>query len=205
MSKNFDQERLQAIEEMGDRTFELGGETFTRRATIRPETANQYAALLQDFLEDLPAAETLKRTDETILILIETEGHERWRALREREDDAIDNRTIAKVLNWLVAEMAGRPTEAPKSSGNGRATDWNEIEGQVLLNGGRGLDGMSLRELLNVTQAWLRSQYGAEAVRKWLVEIEADTPEAQARIVAEKNRAGMQALSEVMSLPRAGR
>lgn len=118
---NFDEERLAAIEKMGDRTFELGGETFTRRATIRPETANHYSVLLQDFLNEMPAEESLKRTDETILVLIESEGHDRWRALREREDDAIDNRTLAKVLNWLVAEMAGRPTEAPEPSGNGRA------------------------------------------------------------------------------------
>jgi hypothetical protein len=64
---------------------------------------------------------------------------------------------------------------------------------------------MSLRELLNVTQAWLSSLYGEPAVKKWLAEIEADTPEARARIVAEKNAAGMKALSEVAALPRAGR
>lgn len=64
---------------------------------------------------------------------------------------------------------------------------------------------MSLRELLNVTQAHLSVHYEAGAIEKVLAEIEADTPEAQARIVAEKNRAGMQSLSEVAALPRAGR
>jgi hypothetical protein len=117
MSKNFDEERRTKIDALGDRTFEVGGEKFTRRATLRPDSVLKYAALLAG---ELSPEESLKRSDEGNLTLIEAEGHERWRAIREREEDAIDNETINGVLNWLIAEAVGRPTEAPVSSGNGR-------------------------------------------------------------------------------------
>ena len=127
MSKNFDEERKASIDALGDRSFEVGGETFIRRATIRPETALSYAALFQG---ELTPEESLKASDDGILALIESEGHDRWLALRQREDDAIDNKTIQKVLNWLIAEAAGRPTEAPASSGNGRETTGTGSKGK---------------------------------------------------------------------------
>ena len=117
MPMNFDEERKAEIDALGDRSFEVGGETFTRRATIRPETALSYAALFQG---ELTPEESLKASDNGIMALIESEGHERWLALRAREDDALDNKTINKVLTWLIAQASGRPTEAPSSSGNGR-------------------------------------------------------------------------------------
>lgn len=63
---------------------------------------------------------------------------------------------------------------------------------------------MSLRGILNVTHAWLASQYGWDAVKKWLEDVESPPEVVRARTEAERNRAGMQALTEVAALPRAG-
>jgi hypothetical protein len=64
---------------------------------------------------------------------------------------------------------------------------------------------MNLREILNVTHSWLLTTFDGAAVAKWFAEVEADNPEAQARLVAQENEAGMKALSAVAALPRAGR
>lgn len=64
---------------------------------------------------------------------------------------------------------------------------------------------MTLSQILNVTHAWLASQFGLDVVKKWLEDVESPLEVVQARRVAEENAAGMKALSQIAALPRAGR
>ena len=115
---DFDQERRASLEELGDPSFTIGGETFRRRLTLRPESRLALAGLFEG---DLSPEASLAAGDNAILALIESEGHERWRELRAREDDALTNADITKVLSWLLSEASGRPTEAPGPSSAGRS------------------------------------------------------------------------------------
>ena len=111
--KNFDTDREQRAER--DRGFQIGGETFTTKTAVRPEAMTAYEALD----DDAPVSEMLKVIDQTILAFVEENGHERWRKLREREDDPVTLADMNALINWLVEDQTGRPTQQPAPSSGG--------------------------------------------------------------------------------------
>lgn len=100
-------------------TFKIGGETFTRKASVPPE---DMAAWEDHDPRFSTTVETLAVVDETVFALIEDwdGAHERWRALRERREDALSYGDVLDVVKWLVEEQAARPTELSSDSSNGR-------------------------------------------------------------------------------------
>ena len=112
--RDFDIQRK--IRAEADRTFMIGGEKFVRRASVRPEATQPW----DDVQAETPQAETLAAMDETLLNLIEPgsrgEAHKRWKALRQREEDAITLGDMIELFQWLVGEMTGRPILPPLSS-----------------------------------------------------------------------------------------
>jgi hypothetical protein len=116
--KNFDDHRKKRAEATrAEREFLLGGEPFTARASVRPEAFMRWDSM---DMENTPAAEILAVADETILSLIEKkdDAHARYRALREREEDAVNLEDLTDLIQWLVeVQSGGRPTEpSPASS-----------------------------------------------------------------------------------------
>lgn len=113
---NFDPERKER--QTTDRDFILGGMEFRRRASVRPEVMIEF--------EDLPrgagAAKSLQVMDNLIIDYLEPEYHDAYRELRQREEDAVNARDLAEVVNWLIGGSTGRPTGAPSHSTGGRAT-----------------------------------------------------------------------------------
>ena len=111
---DFDVDR--AAREGYDRSFKIGGETFNRRASVRPETTAQWESLSPGMAQP----KVLKVIDETVLGLIEPgekgEAHARWKALRERDDDPLNLRDLLDLVPWLIQEQAARPTEPPSNS-----------------------------------------------------------------------------------------
>lgn len=112
--KNFDEQR--AARALADRGFQIGGETFTRKASVRPEATEPWEAIT---LEST-SKETLANIDETVCNMIEPgvkgADHKRWLELRKREEDAVTMGDLLELVQWLIAEQSARPTEQPSSS-----------------------------------------------------------------------------------------
>ncbi len=138
---DFDIER--AERQKADRSFKIAGETFARRASVRPEALEEW----EDYTPiGRSQAEALAVIDRTIKALIEPgakgEAHKRWDNLRKRDDDPV---TLADMIGlrdeegvllrdgliqWLTAEMAGRPTgPSVSSSGGPGASETSSTEG----------------------------------------------------------------------------
>lgn len=116
--KNFDEDRVALSE--ADRQFQIRGEVFTRRESIRPEVVADF----EDLEPKSGAHHTLQVIDAMITGFIEDEGHQRYADLRQRAGDPVTLDDLIKVAQWLVAENAGRPTGSPSgsSAGSGGAT-----------------------------------------------------------------------------------
>ena len=115
VAMDFDQERQARVARL--RTFRIGGEQFTVRASVRPEALLDWESVGGD----TSAEETLRVIDSTILALVENENgqagaHERWQALRTREDDAVSLEDLLDVMAWLMEQQTGRPTVQPSDS-----------------------------------------------------------------------------------------
>lgn len=131
MSKNFDEE-VRAERLARDKTFVIGGETFTYMADFTPEQftelVSEYAAMTP---ETTPAREATRIVDDAISGFLATDDdRERWTMLRVRESSgseveaaeelAVTAYDMRQVLLFLIEGQTGRPTEAPSQSGNGR-------------------------------------------------------------------------------------
>lgn len=118
--KNFDEE-LAERDSLDARTFQLHGQQFIRRVAVRPERLFDYQPRLA---EAKSSRETFEIVDEYMLLLIEDadDAHNRYRALRADDENALSSRSLLTVLGWLFDEFTSVPTAARSSSGNGRAT-----------------------------------------------------------------------------------
>lgn len=124
--KNFDDHRAKRLNR-AERTFQIGGEKFIAKASVRPEAIAEWDAMDP---EKTPPAEIIRISDTTILALVEESGPvevygeddvaaERWRNVRLREgDDALNTADIIELLKWLIGvQSGGRPTEQQSGSG----------------------------------------------------------------------------------------
>jgi hypothetical protein len=114
--KDFDAERHAHMLTADARTFTIGGETFTYRASVRPEVLFEIAELDTD----RPTGEVFAVMDRMIVNMLEPgesgDAGERWFALRQRDDDPITIDDLNALVEWLVEAQAGRPTQPPSSS-----------------------------------------------------------------------------------------
>lgn len=110
--KNFDEKRAQR--QAIDRHFQIGGEQYVARVSVRPEKLSPYEQLKES--DDI--TETLKIIDELIIAFIETgnDAHARYRAMREREEDAVGVEDLQDLVEWLMEIHTGRPTVPPGGS-----------------------------------------------------------------------------------------
>ena len=103
-----------------DRQFKVEGETFTWRP-VRPEEQSELADILS---KEGPDSEDpnyqWKLMDRQVLLFLEEEGHERWRELRSRSENAVTIGQLLDIVSWLVEVQSDRPTEQPSPSSPGR-------------------------------------------------------------------------------------
>ena len=111
---NFDTKRAERSQ-AEPRSFQIGGETFIRKHSVRPEVMTAWEAVTPE----TPASETLQIVDDLIGEFLIGDGHSRWRQLRERYDDPITLEDMMEVVAWLVSEETGFPTTEPSPSSNG--------------------------------------------------------------------------------------
>jgi hypothetical protein len=119
--KNFDQER--AVREANPTTFQMGGETFSLRASVRPEALSG----LEEIDEKDSALSVVFGVLDTVVkeFLVVDDGP-RWDELRQRPDSPVGIQDISSLVKWLteegIAEISGRPTEQPGGSSAGQET-----------------------------------------------------------------------------------
>lgn len=132
-----------------DRTFTIGGETFTHRAAVAPESVLEWSKLinrefrveevLRDSLgnpllddqkkpvlhivSDISEDEALAIFDRTVLAFLEPGQEDLWRAVRSPEvENPVNLADLTALIEWLFEEATGRPTSPPPVSTSGSAS-----------------------------------------------------------------------------------
>lgn len=112
-------ERLKA-----DRSFKIGGETFTHRAAVAPEEIMGWNDLTEGTAgADTPGSGWLKALDETVLVILEPGQEELWAKVRDPklQPQPLSVGDLVKVMEWLIEKVVATPTSEPAASGRGRA------------------------------------------------------------------------------------
>lgn len=123
--KNFDEVRLEraALE----RSFQIGGETFSYRSSVLPEDLLPYFKMrTKEPGEPLTQEQQIAIYDDTVILYLADGEDKKWRKVRKEADPPISLSDIVDLIDWLFEEQASRPTGAPSDSstgsGNGATT-----------------------------------------------------------------------------------
>lgn len=113
--KNFDVARAERANR--DRGFKIGGEEFLRKTGVRPEIMIAWEALGTN--QDSEAV--LNAVDEIVVGFLDptNDAEARYRKIREREEDPVTLADLVELVQWLVEEETGRPTQQPSASTSG--------------------------------------------------------------------------------------
>jgi len=100
-----------------DMAFEVCGEKFEMK-TVRPEVL----ALWEDEETPESAVKALEVVDDRILAFLDNGNgqHDRWKALRENEDNSPSMGQLRGILEWMIEVQTARPTNQPSPSVAGR-------------------------------------------------------------------------------------
>jgi hypothetical protein len=123
--KDFDEAR--DLRASAERTFRIGGETFTLKAAIRPGTLDAYRAMS----EDTPDPEALRIVDDAIIQMIaDADAETRWNALRAADlaGNPLNIGDMMELTSWMIETVSGRPLASTPSSQNGSPTVPTGIE-----------------------------------------------------------------------------
>lgn len=126
--KNFDtdrEERRRAALE-AERGFQIGGETFLRAIEVKPDSLapmDRMRPAKRDATGKVIEAgsgigEDVAAIDEVILAMIDpVDGsHERYLALRARDEDILTLEDLRALSEWLLEQTTLRPTLPPSPS-----------------------------------------------------------------------------------------
>ena len=119
--KDFDTERRERHAkreaEMGERTFLLGGETFTFRA------ASSYTVLGDiGSSEEMSAGDLIAVMEEALVKMLESGQEDRFLSVIRSQEDPLTFSDLTQLVQWLTEAQTERPTIAPSPSTGGDAT-----------------------------------------------------------------------------------
>lgn len=121
MKKDFDAERRErnALHEaqLGDRSFTLGGETFTYRPIVS-------YTVLESLMntDDLEGVELVRALEQGMLDLLEDGQEEKFLKVIHSKTDPWTFQDLNELVKWVTEAQSGRPTLAPLPSTGGDAT-----------------------------------------------------------------------------------
>jgi len=133
--QNFDVERDARLE--GERTFVIGGETFTYKPAVAPEALVAWA----DMNADTPEADAIRIMDETVVAFLEAGQEEKWATVRNPAlSNPLTANDILGVIKWLVEEQTSRPTmpSSASSPGSGNGGPGTSLTGELVSPAGVG-------------------------------------------------------------------
>ena len=99
-----------------DRELTVGGEQFHWR-DVRPEVLTSFEPSVNGDSDENAAWRLM---DDQILLFLAQDEHDKWRALRAREDNSVMIQQLNAILLWLMEQQTGRPTVTPSPSAPGR-------------------------------------------------------------------------------------
>lgn len=115
--RDFDEIRRER--EQRDRSFRIGGEEFTYKASVAPEVLVRWNSAATAELE-LTETEWLELFDETTLAILDPGQQEKWERVRAvGGDHPLNIGDMRAVIQFLIEEATGRPTGPPAGSSPG--------------------------------------------------------------------------------------
>jgi len=130
--RDFDKARQVRLDR--DRTFQIGGETFSFRPAVAPEALLEYNSAITGDLTDLKENDWIRIYDDTIIAMLEDGQGDRWHHARRLDsDNPLNADDINAVLQWILEQVTGHPTGQPSDSstssdGNGTPSKDNSSE-----------------------------------------------------------------------------
>lgn len=118
---DFDTPRIEAWRERHDqdRTFKIGGETFTYRVAVPPEALVPWLSMNEAMSED----EAISNADTTVLNFLEPGQEEKWRSVRRPDlEPPLTTEDLLELCRWLMRQQTGRPTGTSSDSSRGSRT-----------------------------------------------------------------------------------
>ncbi len=116
--KDFDTEFAEAQKErsseLAERSFKLGGKTFTYAANP------SYTALGQITSEG--EGDVIGRLEEGLLRLMDVGQEKDFLAALHDDKHPVTLNNLNALISWIIEEQTGRPTQAPERSGSGGKT-----------------------------------------------------------------------------------
>lgn len=103
-----------------DRSFKIGGETFTYRPAVAPEAIVRYS----DMGAETPELEAIEIIDETVIALLDEGQAEKWHGVRNTNaENPLSADDIITLIRWILEAQTARPTgpSPDSSSGSGPA------------------------------------------------------------------------------------
>lgn len=118
--KDFDKERRASHaareKEMADRSFKLGGETFTYRPFVSYTVLQSIAASGEQEGVDL-----IQSLESAVVALLEDGQEDRFLAVARSQKDPLTFADLNDLCTWLTEAQVGRPMQAPSPSTDGDA------------------------------------------------------------------------------------
>jgi hypothetical protein len=112
--RNFDEAREER--EKRDRSFVIGGETFTYRAGIAPEAFIRY----NEMDTDTPEQDAIAIIDEAVVAFLEPGQDDLWRKVRDPQArHPLNIGDMRDLLSWLFEEQTNRPLSPGSDSSAG--------------------------------------------------------------------------------------
>ncbi len=111
---DFRETQILREEELGDRTFKLGGKSFTYLANPPYTILEEVTAV-----GEKDGVELIRQLEEAAVLLVEhSEQKEFRKALRDPKSN-VTLQGLSTIINWVTEQQTGRPTEASLPSGPG--------------------------------------------------------------------------------------
>lgn len=113
--KDFDQERrernAEREREMGERAFQLGGETFTYRGVVSYTVLERVAGT-----SDLDGADLIQSLEQAVVDMLEDGQEERFLKVVRSTSDPLTFADLNQLCTWLTEAQVRRPTLVPSPS-----------------------------------------------------------------------------------------
>lgn len=122
MTKNFDEGRQERLARQ--RSFTIGGETFTYKASVAPEVYLDWSKMVGgEYGDELTEVKSIEIFDATIVGFLEPGQEEKWQKVRAIDAEfPLTLADMKDVVRYLFEENSGRPTGPSSDSSGGSRT-----------------------------------------------------------------------------------
>lgn len=115
-------EKRRAERAARDRSFELGGETFTHRPSVPMEAMADYYDMAAG-IRVVNNQEAIEIIDATVVAFLEEGQEEKWLKVRKNPDHALSVQDCHQLIEGLLEAATGRPTLPPSDSSDGQESN----------------------------------------------------------------------------------